>query len=163
MAMVIACWNCRCCSKMLCWKCCWLTACCSLSCISCSLNSLSSSSLFLVALTDSFSTSTSSPLLFRFPSGVPPSSPSTLVRFLVSRPLASSSPLQFLCHNFPSAFLSTIKIENRSEKISKKPKISVCTLFSNLDNILKVLMYPRGAFSIMTSFLFDFPSELLYC
>jgi hypothetical protein len=58
---------------------------------------------------------------------------------------------------------STIKIENRSEKISKKPKISVCTLFSNLDNILKVLMYPLGAFSIMTSFLFDFPGELLYC
>jgi hypothetical protein len=28
---------------------------------------------------------------------------------------------------------STIKIENRSEKSSKKPKISVCTLFSNLD------------------------------
>ena len=55
---------------------------------------------------------------------------------------------------------SAIKIENRSEKISKKPKISVCTLFSNLDNILKVLMYPLGAFSIMTSFLFDFPSEL---
>ena len=50
---------------------------------------------------------------------------------------------------------STIKIENRSEKISKKPKISVCTLFSNLDNILKVLMYPLGAFSIMTSFLFE--------
>jgi predicted enzyme involved in methoxymalonyl-ACP biosynthesis len=58
---------------------------------------------------------------------------------------------------------STIKIENRSEKISKKPKIGVCTLLSNLDNILKVLMYPLGAFSIMTSFLFDFPIELLYC
>ena len=51
---------------------------------------------------------------------------------------------------------SAIKIENRSEKISKKPKISVYTLFSNLDNILKVLMYPLGAFSIMTSF-FLFP------
>jgi hypothetical protein len=24
-------------------------------------------------------------------------------------------------------------------------------------------MYPLGAFSIMTSFLFDFPIELLYC
>jgi hypothetical protein len=56
--------------------------------------------------------------------------------------------------------ISTIKIENRSQKISKKPKIGVCTLFSNLDNILKVLMYPLGAFSIMTSFLFDFPIEL---
>jgi hypothetical protein len=58
---------------------------------------------------------------------------------------------------------STIKIENRSEKISKKPKIGVYTLFSNLDNILKVLVYSLGAFSIMTSFLFDFPNELLYC
>jgi ABC-type Co2+ transport system permease subunit len=64
---------------------------------------------------------------------------------------------------YPIKTYSTIKIENRSEKISKKPKIGVCTLFSNLDNILKVLMYSLGAFSIMTSFLFDFPNELLYC
>jgi hypothetical protein len=65
-------------------------------------------------------------------------------------------------HKTASRHFSTIKIENRSEEISKKPKIGVCTL-SNLDNILKVLMYPLGAFSIMTSFLFDFPIELLYC
>jgi hypothetical protein len=44
---------------------------------------------------------------------------------------------------------STIKLENRSEKISKKPKIGVCNLFSNLDNILKVLMYPLEAFSFL--------------
>jgi hypothetical protein len=74
------------------------------------------------------------------------------------------SPRRAMAHsvgNNPCSIV--IKIGNRSEKISKKPKIGVCTLFSNLDNILKVLMYPLGAFSIMISFLFDFPIELLYC
>ena len=47
--------------------------------------------------------------------------------------------------------LSSVGMEKRLQKISSKLKVGVLTLFSNLDNILKLPICPTGASVVMPS------------
>ena len=70
--------------------------------------------------------------------------------------------IMLLLSSFPNSSVILAHFKAKVGKNSKKLKIVRCNNLTILNNILKVPMYPLGAFSIMTRF-FSISLLLPYC